>query len=53
VEIRIGVPGLDHRGWVMRSDTVVALPLAQTRAAPLPSVAAVATAIGERLGTRP
>jgi formylmethanofuran dehydrogenase subunit B len=53
VEIRIGVPGLDHRGWVMRSDTVVALPLAQTRAAPLPSVAAVAAAIGERLGTRP
>lgn len=45
VEIRIGVPGLDHRGWVMRSDTVVALPLAATRAAPLPSVAAVADAM--------
>jgi formylmethanofuran dehydrogenase subunit B len=45
VEIRVGVPGLDHRGWVMRSDTVVALPLAETRSAPLPSVAAVAGAM--------
>jgi formylmethanofuran dehydrogenase subunit B len=53
VEIRIGVPGLDHRGWVMRSDTVVALPLAEMRSAPLPSVATVATAIHRRVEAQP
>jgi formylmethanofuran dehydrogenase subunit B len=53
VEIRVGVPGLDHRGWVMRGDTVVALPLAETRAAPLPSVAGVATAILRRIEGQP
>jgi formylmethanofuran dehydrogenase subunit B len=53
VEIRVGVPGLDHRGWMMRGDTVVALPLPATRASALPSVAAVAGAMLERLEARP
>jgi formylmethanofuran dehydrogenase subunit B len=52
VEIRVGVPGLDHRGTVMRGDTVVALPLGTTRASALPSVAAVAGAVLERLEGR-
>jgi formylmethanofuran dehydrogenase subunit B len=51
VEIRVGVPGLDHRGTVMRGDTVVALPLAATRARALPSVAAAAQAVLDRLAT--
>jgi hypothetical protein len=38
---------------VMRSDTVVALPLAETRSAPLPSVATVATAIHRRVEAQP
>ena len=53
VEIRVGVPALDHAGTAVRADTVIALPLAATRPSPLPSVAAAATAILERLGARP
>jgi len=45
VEIRVGIPGLDHGGAVMRADTVVALPLAPARPSGLPSVAAAARAI--------
>jgi formylmethanofuran dehydrogenase subunit B len=52
VEIRVGVPALDHAGTAVRADTVIALPLAATRPSPLPSVAAAATAILERLGAR-
>ena len=50
VEIRVGVPGLDHDGAVMRADTVIAVPLAAARASALPSVAAVAAALLARLG---
>src|SRR6185437_15716699 len=52
VEIRVGVPALDHAGTAVRADTVIALPLKATRPSPLPSVAAAATAILERLGAR-
>jgi len=52
VEIRVGVPALDHAGTAVRADTVIALPLAATRPSALPSVAAAAAAILERLGAR-
>jgi formylmethanofuran dehydrogenase subunit B len=52
VEIRVGVPALDHAGTALRADTVIALPLAAARPSPLPSVAAAATVILERLGAR-
>ncbi|HET7593995.1 MAG TPA: hypothetical protein VFK49_01015 [Stellaceae bacterium] len=50
VEIRVGVPALDHAGTAVRADTVIALPLAAARPSALPSVAAAATAILERVG---
>jgi formylmethanofuran dehydrogenase subunit B len=50
VEIRVGVCGVDHPGTMMRADTIVALPLAASRPSALPSVAAAAAAILERLG---
>jgi formylmethanofuran dehydrogenase subunit B len=50
VEIRIGVSALDHAGAVVRADTVIALPLAAARPSALPSVAAAAAAIHERIG---
>jgi formylmethanofuran dehydrogenase subunit B len=53
VEIRVGVAGLDHRGTMMRADTIVALPLAASRPSAMPSVAAAASAILERLGASP
>jgi formylmethanofuran dehydrogenase subunit B len=45
VEIRVGIPGIDHGGTMLRADTVVALPVAATRPSGLPSVASVAQAI--------
>jgi formylmethanofuran dehydrogenase subunit B len=53
VEIRVGVSGVDHAGTIMRADTVVALPLAASRPSALPSVAAAAAAIRDRLGAAP
>ncbi len=53
VEIRVGIPGIDHGGAVTRADGVIALPLAATRPSALPSVAAAAAAILERLGAAP
>lgn len=50
IEIRVGVPALDHAGAVVRVDTVIALPLAAARPSALPSVAAAAAAILERIG---
>lgn len=50
VEIRVGVPGLDHGGTVVRADTVIAVPLSAVRAAGLPDVAAVTAALAKRLG---
>lgn len=49
VEIRVGVPGVDHAGTMMRGDTIVALPLAAARPSGLPTVAAAAQAILDQL----
>jgi formylmethanofuran dehydrogenase subunit B len=53
VEIRVGIPGLDHGGAVMRADTVVALPLTPARPSGLPSVADAAAAILAHLPVLP
>jgi formylmethanofuran dehydrogenase subunit B len=45
VTIRVGVPGIDHAGTVVRADTVIAVPLAATRPSALPSVARAADII--------
>lgn len=50
VEIRVGIPGLDHGGAVTRADGVITLPLAAARPSPLPTLAAVSAAILDRLG---
>jgi formylmethanofuran dehydrogenase subunit B len=50
VEIRVGIAGVDHPGTMVRADTIVALPLAASRPSALPSVAAAAAAILDRLG---
>lgn len=50
VEIRVGIPGLDHAGAAVRADAVIALPLSAVRAADLPDVASVAAAIVRQLG---
>lgn len=49
VFIPVGVPGVDHNGIAFRSDNVVSLPLTQLRDSPLPSLAAVLTAIEQAL----
>ena len=51
VEIRVGIPGIDHAGTIVRADTVIAMPLAAVRPSTLPSVEAVALLILERLGS--
>lgn len=50
VEIRVGIPGLDHGGTILRADTVIAVPLSAARPSDLPSVASVAAALLPRLG---
>jgi formylmethanofuran dehydrogenase subunit B len=45
VEIRVGIPAIDHAGAVFRSDTVIALPLQATHPSDQVSVADVAQAI--------
>ncbi len=45
VEIRVGIPAIDHAGAVFRSDTVIALKLQATRPSDRPSVADAARAI--------
>jgi formylmethanofuran dehydrogenase subunit B len=45
VEIRVGIPGIDHPGEVVRADTVIALPLQAARPSDRPSVADAACAI--------
>lgn len=49
VEIRVGIPGIDHAGAVVRADKVVTLPLAAIRSGGLPSIATAARAILDRL----
>jgi formylmethanofuran dehydrogenase subunit B len=45
VEIRVGIPGVDHGGELVRSDTVIAVPLRAARPSDRPSVADVARAV--------
>ncbi|HTZ78446.1 MAG TPA: hypothetical protein VMC10_11075 [Stellaceae bacterium] len=45
VEIRVGIPALDHGGEILRADTVIALPLHAARKSDRASVAAAAQAI--------
>lgn len=45
VFIPVGVPGVDHRGVIFRSDNVVSLPLEQLRDSKLPDLASVLAAI--------
>lgn len=45
VEIRVGIPAIDHAGAVFRSDTVIALPLRPARPSARPTVADAANAI--------
>jgi formylmethanofuran dehydrogenase subunit B len=49
VEIRVGIPGVDHGGEFVRSDAVIAVPLVAVRASDRPSVADVARAVLGRL----
>lgn len=49
VYIPVGVPGIDHRGIMFRSDSVVSLPLQQLRQSPLPTLAQVLEAIEQTL----
>jgi formylmethanofuran dehydrogenase subunit B len=53
IEIRVGMPGIDHDGEIFRSDTVIALPLQATRPSDRPSVAAAASAILAKLQALP
>jgi formylmethanofuran dehydrogenase subunit B len=45
VEIRVGIPGIDHPGEVIRADTVIALKLDASHPSDRPSVAAAVQAI--------
>ncbi len=41
VYIPVGIPGIDHRGYIFRTDTVVSLPLKKARDCGLPSASHV------------
>jgi len=45
VEIRVGIPGIDHGGEMVRADAVIAVPLQATRPSDRPSAVDVARAI--------
>jgi formylmethanofuran dehydrogenase subunit B len=51
VELRVGIPGIDHGGEIVRADAVIAVPLQATRPIDQPSVADVASAILAELET--
>lgn len=51
VVFRVATPGLDHSGDLYRTDPVVALRARGLRRVPLPTVADVLVAIGERLAS--
>ena len=53
VEIRVGIPAIDHAGAVFRSDTVIALPLQATRPSDRPSVGDAVQAILARWEAAP
>jgi formylmethanofuran dehydrogenase subunit B len=49
VFIPVGIPGVDHKATLFRSDNVVSLPLAKLRDTSLPSLAEVLIALATRL----
>ncbi len=51
VEFRVGIPGIDHAGEIVRADAVIAVPLQAMRPSERPSVADVARAILDELET--
>jgi formylmethanofuran dehydrogenase subunit B len=51
VEFRVGIPGIDHAGEVVRTDAVIAVPLQATHPSGRPSAAQVARAILDKLET--
>jgi formylmethanofuran dehydrogenase subunit B len=53
VEIRVGIPAIDHGGAVFRSDALIALPLQAARPSDRPTVAAAAQAILAQWGGMP
>jgi formylmethanofuran dehydrogenase subunit B len=53
VEIRVGIPSIDHGGEFVRSDTVIALPLTAAFPSDRPSVATAAAAIRAALEAMP
>lgn len=50
--VPVGVPGIDHAGQIFRTDGVVALRLAASRASALPDVASVMARIEAALGKK-
>jgi formylmethanofuran dehydrogenase subunit B len=53
VEFRVGVPGIDHAGAVVRADAVIVVPLRATHPSDRPSASDVAHAILARLKASP
>jgi formylmethanofuran dehydrogenase subunit B len=53
VEIRVGIPAIDHPGDIVRSDTIVAVPLQATRPSARVSVADAARAVLAAWDTMP
>lgn len=53
VEFRVGIPGIDHGGEIIRADAVIAVPLHASRPSLRPSAADVARAILAELETSP
>jgi formylmethanofuran dehydrogenase subunit B len=53
VEIRVGIPGIDHGGAVVRADSVIAVPLHAVRASSRPRVSEVVCAIMSALAVPP
>ena len=49
VFIPVGLPGIDHKGVMFRSDNVVSLPLEKLLPSPFPAVSDVIAAIGKAL----
>ena len=45
VELRVGIPSLDHAGAIIRSDAIIALPVPATHPTDRPRVADIAGAL--------
>ncbi|MBV8651724.1 MAG: hypothetical protein JO255_09680 [Alphaproteobacteria bacterium] len=53
VELRVGIPALDHHSEIIRSDNIIALPVQATRPSDRPSVAEIARALLQALEAKP